>query len=182
MPNRINETVDPLAPVAQLLAELLSREVDERLLSILRADGVREVLSAGDPELAAALETPWSKADFEAYAVEFCRLFIYPAVAPARPEHWMKTESGEQFSIRRWFEENELPELAPHFAELPDTHIAKILAIRAGVGESSKDHAAAYDAEMIAPWVNAFAEALRAKSEMALYRGIGRLLNALAYN
>lgn len=115
-------TIDSLAPVAYLLAELLSREVDA--------------------ELAAALEKPWSKTDFDAHTVEFCRLFIHPAVAPARPEHWLKIQNGERFSIRRWFAEEDLPELAPHLSELPDTHIAKILAVRAGVGGASEESVA----------------------------------------
>ena len=178
MPNSSNPTLDPLAPVAQLLAELLSREVDESLLSILRSEGVKEVLSAGDPELAAELDKTWEKSDFETHAVEFCRLFIYPAVAPARPEHWMKQRDGEQFSIRRWFEEENLPELAPHLAELPDTHIAKILAVRAGVSGASEEWVAQYEAEMIAPWVEKFAAALREKSEVALYRGVAVVIGA----
>ncbi|MDF1657546.1 MAG: hypothetical protein P1U58_08030 [Verrucomicrobiales bacterium] len=167
---------DPHAPVAQLLAELLSREVDDELLSLLQADGVKEVLAAGDPELAACLEKTWTKTDFEAHAVEFCRLFIYPAVAPARPEHWLKTQSGEQFSIRRWFAEEDLPELAPHLAELPDTHVAKILAVRAGVSGAPEEWVTQYEAEMISPWVEAFSAALQGKSEMALYRGLGVVL------
>ena len=51
---------DPLAPVAHLLAELLSREVDEELLNLLQADGVADVLAAGAPELAACLAKSWT--------------------------------------------------------------------------------------------------------------------------
>ena len=171
-------TADSLAPVAQLLAELLSREIDEDLLALLRADGVKDILAAGDSDLAASLEKPWTKADFEAHAVEFCRLFIYPAVVPARPEHWLKTQSGEQFSIRRWFAEEDLPELAPHLAELPDTHVAKIFAVRAGVSGASEEWVQEYEGEMVEPWVGALAGALREKSEVAVYRAAGVILEA----
>lgn len=180
MPNHSSPTVDPLAPVAHLLAELLSREVNEALLNLLRAQGVKDVLAGSDPELATSLEKSWSKHDFETHAVEFCRLFVYPAVAPARPEHWLNTQNGERFSIRRWFEEEDLPELAPHLAELPDTHAAKIFAIRAGVGATSEEWVQQYEEEMITPWLKPFAEALQAKSEVPLYRSVGTLLRAFS--
>lgn len=171
---------DALAPVYALLAELLSREIDQQLLDLLRLDGVKDVLAGVAPKAAASLDSSWNKADFEKHAVEFCRLFIHPAECLPLAGKWTGKADDETFSVRRWFEDD-LPdsEMPKHLAELSDTHVAKIFAIRAGMTEVATEVVSQYEEEMIHPWRNAFAKSLSDSAKLPIYRAVAEILRAM---
>jgi len=183
-PLRKSETAtadDPVAPVCALLAELLSREIDEPLLSLLRLPEVRSVIETVAPETGALPGAKWDAARFEEHSVEFCRLFIYPGICAPRAEHWAKDFEEEQFSVRRWFDnEGAQPAFTPRIEELPDTHIAKILVVRAGLAGASEELVADFEAQMIRPWAASFASALEQQSQLPIYTAAAAIVGALA--
>lgn len=170
---------DPNATVCALLAELLSREVDDSLLEILRAPEVKTLLTTDDSGLLPLLEDEWDAGAAEAHAVEFCRLFVQPCVCLPLAGRWAEGVNDEQLSVQRWIPEGtELP-FAPHLAELSDTHIAKILALRAGLASAPPSLVAEYEQQMIQPWAPAFAEHLGNSAELPIYRSTAKILSAL---
>ncbi len=162
-----------------LLADLLSREIDDSLLDVLRLPDVRGVVERAAPEAAPYLEADWDRAKFEEHAIEFCRLFIYPAVCPPRADPWVKDCGEEHFSIRRWFAEGGIPEFSPRIAELPDTHVAKILVVRAGLADADAQTITAYESQMIQPWATTFADALGKQSQLPIYQAAAAIIAAL---
>jgi TorA maturation chaperone TorD len=171
---------DSVAPVYALLAELLSREIDEGLLEVLRLTGVGEILTRVEPDLAPVLEGSWDGAIFQEHAVEFCRLFVYPGECLPIAGRWTGNAGDETFSIRRWFtEEGASPDMAKHLAELSDTHVAKILSVRAGLTGAPDEVIADYEREMIEPWRRAFAKQLSECARLPVYRAVADILDAL---
>lgn len=171
---------DSVAPVYGLLGELLSREIDEGLLAVLRLAEVREILTRVEPDVASVLEEIWDGARFEEHSVEFCRLFIYPGECLPIAGKWTGNAEDETFSVRRWFlEEGASPDMAKHLAELSDTHVAKILAIRAGLTGASDEVIEGFENEMIHPWRSAFAKRLSECAQLPVYRAVAGILDAL---
>lgn len=175
----VSKKSDPVAPVCLLLAELLSREIDEPMLKMLRLPEVCGVLETAVPEIGNLLEENWDQARYEEHAVEFCRLFIYPAVCKPFAERWAQNGEEEDFSVRRWFEEGEVPEFPSRIAELPDHHIAKILFVRAGIADAESSTKADYHCQMIRPWAEPFANALGTESQLDIYRSTAAIMASL---
>lgn len=174
-------TDDSVAPVYGLLGELLSREIDEGLLDILRLPEVKEILISVEPEVASVLEQAWDETTFEAHSVEFCRLFIRPADCLPIAGRWTGNAEDEAFSVRRWFVEGMTSlSLSKHLDELADTHVAKILALRAGLSEVSDEVILEYEKEMIHPWRDVFASRLRESARLPIYRAVAGILDALS--
>jgi TorA maturation chaperone TorD len=112
--------------------------------------------------------------------VEFCRLFIHPAVCLPLAGRWASGYHAEHFSVRRWVHEDDiLAGLPPHLEELSDSHVAKILAVRAGMAGLPEDRVQGFEAEMIRPWSEAFGARLLESSEQPLYRAVGALIGQL---
>ena len=173
---------DPAAPVFALLSELLSREIDSGLLHILRLPEVIGVISQIDPEVEGAIVEDWSDSAFEAHAVEFCRLFVHPCECLPLAEKWAggDPEGKERYLFHRWFdEEGNLPQLAPHIQELSDTHVAKLLAVRAGLSGVPEEVIERFEQEMLAPWSAAFSARLTEVSSLPVYRATASLLRAM---
>jgi TorA maturation chaperone TorD len=171
---------DFIAPVYALLGELLSREIDEGILEVLRLTEVGEILTRVEPGVAPVLEQTWDEAMFEDHAVEFCRLFIHPGECLPIAGKWTGNAEDETFSVRRWFiEEGPSSAMTNHLAELPDIHMAKILSVRAGMTESSEEVIAEYEQVMIHPWRGAFAKRLSECARLPIYRAAAGILDAL---
>jgi len=171
---------DCMSAVYALLAGLLSREIDQNLLELLRVPPVKELLFQVEPEIAALFNEPWTPARQEAYAVEFCRLFIYPGVCHPHADAWVEGAADNQFSIHRWFEsESQDIGLPVQFAELSATHVAKILIVRAGLRGVSPEKIEAFELEMIRPWCGKFAAHLSSVAGTPIYRAVAAILTAL---
>lgn len=162
-----------------LLAELLSREIDDSLLRLLRIPEVRRVVETAAPEAGDLVDGNWDGARFEEHAVEFCRLFVYPGVCAPNAERWAENLGENHLSVRRWFGDGEAPEFTKRIAELPDTHVAKILVVPAGLADADGSFKTDYDTQMIRPWAARFAEALEEQSRFPIYRAAGAIVAAL---
>jgi TorA maturation chaperone TorD len=69
--------------------------------------------------------------------------------------------------------------MAKHLAELSDTHVAKILSVRAGLTGAPDEVIADYEREMIEPWRRAFAKQLSECARLPVYRAVADILDAL---
>ena len=158
-----------------------NKEVDTGLLELLRLPEVKGILADAEPALGEQLDAEWDAATLEEHAVEFCRLFIHPCLCLPLAGRWAEGVEDEQISVRRWFaDDSGVSALAPHFAELSDTHVAKILAVRAGLVGVDAGVVASYDEEMIRPWAAAFAEQLASSTTLPLYRAVAAMLRAIS--
>ena len=95
-------------------------------------------------------------------------------------DHWVRDAAPRQFSILRWFDGDEPgTALAGHLAELPDSHVAKILAVRSGLADAPTELRTRFEEEMLIPWCRPFADRLVEVAGLPVYRAAGRLLQAL---
>ncbi len=173
------------ASLAILAAHYLLHEIDPPGLEVLRQDDVLEVLEKLEPGCREYLAArSWSPDDFDAAAAEYCRLFILPGGASPYAAAWLggdplvagpRIAARIEEAIRALGEDPQVPS--------PRDHLGVLLTLTARAwqaGTAGEPLARELVEELLLPWMPAFSQALRQKTEHPFYRALGSLLSQLS--
>lgn len=170
-----------LAPLYELLARLLTSEVDSALLSAMREPGAAALLERLAPGF---LE---EEPDLDELAGEFAALFLIPGGAPPFASAWAPEGAPDELPeriatfIHRAMEALDV-EQSGAAGRLSLDHAGLLCALVArGLGGDEYEQSLAQHVrdEALAPWAPSFGAALAAKATSRVYRATGALLVTL---
>lgn len=170
----------PKAGLYLLFAELIHREIDSRLLELLRQPEVLAGFSGVEPACADYLNKDWSEADYEAAAVDFCDLFIMPDSGSApRAAAWLETggdltAEAVDAVVNQFITEWKI-EVPPSYQYLAYDHLSLIFYLVVVIAEQDQSLAEEFEAAVLTPWVGMFGESL-ATSSLPVYSALGVML------
>ena len=170
-----------LAPLYELLARLLTSEVDAALLSALRAPeaaGLMERLAPG---------FMGEEVDLDALAEEFAALFLIPGGTPPFASAWAPEGAPDELPERiATFIHRAMEALAVEQSgaagRLSLDHAGLLCALVARGLQGDEEHqelARHVREEALAPWAPRLGEALKGKATSCVYRATGELLVTL---
>ena len=172
MSSQAEEHEDPAVEAAlyALLGRLLAAEVDAEFLAVLRSPGVAEVFERAVP--ACLVEF-----DLEDAAAEYCRLFVLPGGVPAVAGAWLPGEEPNRAAGIAGLVANLKSELQLELPQdLPPDHAGLLLPLLAWLTGHQADAADDFIDAALRPWLASFARALAGRSNLPLYRAVGKLL------
>lgn len=164
------------------LAELFHRELDEKMLGMLRQEDVLGVLSSLDAECEEYVTRSWGAAEYEEAAVQFCDYFILESDSAPRAAAWL-APGGEVTpeavdAVMHEYLEQWAMELPPTYSRLAYDHLSLIFYVIVVVRGQDEEQAEALESTILKPWVARFGKVLSGK-ENPLYRSVGKLLEDL---
>ncbi len=170
-----------LAPLYELLARLLTAEVDAALLSSLKAPEASALFERLAPGFLA--EEP----DLDDLAGEFAALFLIPGGAPPFASAWAPEGSPEELPERiATFVHKAMEVLSVEQSgaagrlSLDHAGLLCALVARGLAGDADQQELARHvREEALAPWAPRFGEALVAKASSKVYEATGALLVTL---
>jgi TorA maturation chaperone TorD len=178
--SNLQESPESIIGLQLLLAELLHREIDSSLLTLLRQPEVSAVFSDAEPLCAEYIHREWSEDDFEQAAVDFCDLFIMPETScAARAAAWLSIggviTAETVDALVHGFVSTWNIEVPVNYQALTSDHASLLLYLSAVIRQAEPDQVAEFDAIALNSWLPAFGSEL-AKTRSPLYSVIGQLL------
>lgn len=166
----------PEAAVAQMAASLLAHEIDASVLASLQQPETAAILKQIEPSAAELLDKEWTADDFEAAAVEFCRLFILNPAAPARAAAYLEKKNSLEVAGRIQFMlDSGFLELPERYQSLAPDHVAVLLLVFSSLDGAD---ATRFKADNMA-WVPGFSDRLHRETGHALYRLAAKILQVI---
>ncbi len=166
-----------------LFGELIHREIDAKVLKLLRQPDVLAGFTEIEPECAQYLTKEWQESDFESAAVDFCDLFIMPESGSApRAAAWLEmggelTAEAVDAVVNQFISDWKI-EVPPSYQYLAYDHLSLIFYIAVVIGQQDEALAEEFEAAVLTPWVGRFGESLT-KSSSPFYRALGEMLASL---
>jgi TorA maturation chaperone TorD len=162
----------PEASLYNLLARLLSTEIDADFLALLHTPDIREIFEQIHPNCL--------NIDLEEAATEYCRLFILPRGVPALASAWLPGDDPNKAAPIVGLVHNLKSTLTLSLPEdqLPD-HAAVLLPLMAWLLDNQPEAAKDFHALALCPWIPAFATALKKKAKLPIYQATAEILRAL---
>lgn len=158
----------PEASLYNLLARLLSTEIDADFLTLLQSEDIRGIFEQIHPGCL--------NIDFDDAATEYCRLFILPKGVPALASAWLSGENAVIPTLVHHLEST--LQLSLPGDQRPDS-AAVLLPLMAWLIENQAEASADFKAIALDPWIPAFAEALHEQANLPIYQVTAKLLQAL---
>ncbi len=170
-----------LAPLYELLARLLTSEVDEDLVRALRDPAAAPLLERLAPGVGQ------EQLDLDELAAEFARLFLIPGGTPPFASAWAPEDAPEELAERiAAFVHGAMEALAVEQSgvagRLSLDHAGLLCSLIAkGLEGDDRQQALARHIrdEALAPWAPALGAALQVKARSGVYRATGALLETL---
>ncbi len=168
-----------------LVGRCLVTELDSDAVTALRSPAILSVLGKLDDKLDGYLVRDWNEGDYEEAAAEFCALFVLPKGVTQIASSWIpgSTEDiGHKLvaGVRQILENFSLEVETLSMGNVPKDNVGLLSLLAAelyGIDEvDSSSHGDDFVQSYVAPWGNAFGQALQAKTKNPLYRAIGGLL------
>ena len=173
----------PKAGLYLLFAELIHREIDAKLLDLLRQPEVLAGFTELEPSCADYLTREWSESDYENAAVDFCDLFIMPESGSApRAAAWLEmggelTAEAVDSVVNQFITEWKI-EVPPSYQYLAYDHLSLIFYLAVVIAEQDEELAEEFEAAVLTPWIGRFGESLKSSSS-PFYRALGVMLSSL---
>ena len=176
------QSSSPKAGLYLLFAELIHREIDTKLLDLLRQPEILAGFTEVEPSCADYLTKDWSESDYENAAVDFCDLFIMPESGSApRAAAWLEmggelTAEAVDAVVNQFITEWKV-EVPPSYQYLAHDHLSLIFYLTVVIAEQDQTLADEFEAAVLSPWIGRFGESL-ASSSSPVYKALGVMLGS----
>lgn len=176
------------ARLLELCARLLVLELDEEARLALNREGLAQGFEELEPGFIDYIVGEWGVEHFDQASAEYCRLFLMPKGTAPVASAWMGDEPaqvGAQIhdAIMGWMLALDLDLEQGPWGRLPLDHIAVLSGLYSLALQSEDEVTVGLAAQIkeraVRPWLGAWVEAVLAKSQNPLYRGVVKLLREI---